>query len=354
MDDKLDKTISTPLYLQIKNKLKRQLSELADLDSARLPSERQLADTYGVSRMTARHALVSLSEELELERNEQGTFVVSKDNQTLSNIRFVFPRNWADLSKSSFYSNIFSGAEHKSHEFNCDIVFSTIDPEQQLISKIKPQDAVILVGETEKKVIQQFHKTGCHLCLVDCNAGSKNLGWDIVQVDNIHASSIAADAFVNNNHTKCALIVPPFKNPSFAFKERKKGYSQRLIECGIKFTDDDCFKMGWFDGEESSKPVLEALLERGYTAVFGSHAHFCVELLQLARSLNVAEQLSFIGFSDDNLCANSELNAIDVPESKIGEAAIEQLIASYTSGWCLKQSASLPSRYIDRGSVHKL
>ena len=354
MDTKLDKSSGTPLYLQIKDKLKQQLSQLADPASARIHSERQLADTYGVSRMTARHALISLSEELELERNEQGTFVASKDNKKLSVIRFVFPHDWAALSNSAFYSNIFSGAEHKSHELKCDIVFSTIDPQQQLLEKINAQDAIVLVGETDRKVIQKFQQTGCHLCLVDCNAGTKNLGWDLVQVDNVQASQIAADAFVNSMHTKCAYIGPHFKNPSFAFKERLKGYGQRLLERGIPFSDDDCFKMGWFDGEDAARPILEQLRDQGYTAVFGSHAHFSVELLQLARNLGIDQEMSFIGFSDDSLAVNSGLNVIDVPESKIGATAIEQLAASFASGWCLKQSAKLPSRYIDRGSVHQL
>ncbi len=354
MDTKLDKKSGTPLYLQIKERIKKSLPTDEQEEDVRIPSERQLADMFGVSRMTARQALKSLSEETALDRNEQGTFLSRANTKNLHTIRFVFPRNWADLSDNSFYGKIFAGAEQKSHEYDCDLLFSTIDNNKQLLDKIGPSEAVVLVAETNKKTINAFQGTGCLLCLVDCNVGTKNLGWDQVNIDNIQGSAIAADAFVNNNHKKCAYIAPYFKTPSFAFKQRQKGFADRLKEHGLKITDKDIFKMGWEDGDEINKPILKQIVDKGYTAVYASQAHFAVDLLQLAREGNVDDKISFIGFSDDNLTKNASLNTIDVPEMQIGEMAIEQLVKSYNNGWCLKQNASVSSNYIDRGSVHTL
>lgn len=72
----LDKGLMQPLYLQLENLLRRQI-ENGDLRPGdRLPSEPDLAQKYGISRMTARRALDSLVAEGLLERHAgKGTFV---------------------------------------------------------------------------------------------------------------------------------------------------------------------------------------------------------------------------------------------------------------------------------------
>ncbi len=65
-----------PLYVQIKDLLQQQIESGAYAIGARLPSERELAQRFGVSRMTARQALQSLAQEgLTSSRVGKGTFV---------------------------------------------------------------------------------------------------------------------------------------------------------------------------------------------------------------------------------------------------------------------------------------
>lgn len=65
-----------PLYIQIKQLLKGQIEAGMFAVGARLPSERELADRYHVSRMTARQALRLLAQEgLTHTRVGKGTFV---------------------------------------------------------------------------------------------------------------------------------------------------------------------------------------------------------------------------------------------------------------------------------------
>lgn len=65
-----------PLYYQLKEILKQQIKD-GDLKAGdQLPSERDLEETYGVSRMTARRALVELCNEGYVYREQgRGTFV---------------------------------------------------------------------------------------------------------------------------------------------------------------------------------------------------------------------------------------------------------------------------------------
>jgi GntR family transcriptional regulator len=76
---------SVPLYIQIKELLQRQIESGEYAVGARLPSERELAQRYDVSRMTARQALRALAQEgLTHSRVGKGTFVSApKINQEL-------------------------------------------------------------------------------------------------------------------------------------------------------------------------------------------------------------------------------------------------------------------------------
>jgi len=68
--------LSTPLYTQIRDYLQARIKEGAYEVGARLPSERELAQEFEVSRMTARQALQDLIQEgLAYSRVGKGTFV---------------------------------------------------------------------------------------------------------------------------------------------------------------------------------------------------------------------------------------------------------------------------------------
>ncbi|MDE8688167.1 GntR family transcriptional regulator, partial [Streptococcus gordonii] len=67
-----------PAYLQIHDQIKKEIDEEVWQIGQRLPSERDLAETFQVSRMTLRQAITLLVEDGVLERRVgSGTFVAS-------------------------------------------------------------------------------------------------------------------------------------------------------------------------------------------------------------------------------------------------------------------------------------
>ncbi|MFO7632200.1 MAG: GntR family transcriptional regulator [Caldilinea sp.] len=75
---------ATPLYIQIKELLQQQIEAGVFAVGERLPSERELSDSYHVSRMTARQAL-RLLQQSGLTRTQvgKGTYVSRKIDQDL-------------------------------------------------------------------------------------------------------------------------------------------------------------------------------------------------------------------------------------------------------------------------------
>ncbi len=86
--DALSKNASIPLYLQVKNTLEAEIRDGKYGVDERLPSERELCETFGISRMTARQALKELERDgLVFSRVGKGTFVSEpKIDQQLSNL----------------------------------------------------------------------------------------------------------------------------------------------------------------------------------------------------------------------------------------------------------------------------
>jgi DNA-binding transcriptional regulator YhcF (GntR family) len=81
----LDKQHSVPIYIQLKQLLRRQIEHGVYLPHQKLPSERDLSQRYNLSRMTARRALQELiSEGLAYTQLGKGTFVANKPNDITS------------------------------------------------------------------------------------------------------------------------------------------------------------------------------------------------------------------------------------------------------------------------------
>jgi GntR family transcriptional regulator, frlABCD operon transcriptional regulator len=74
---KLNNSIATPLYDQLKQIIKDSILQEVYKPGERLPNETELCEIYGVSRITVRRAIQELTEEGLLERKQgKGTFVM--------------------------------------------------------------------------------------------------------------------------------------------------------------------------------------------------------------------------------------------------------------------------------------
>ncbi len=84
----LQREAPNPLYLQLKDTLETQIRAGVYRRHERLPSERELSEKFGVSRMTARHALLALvNDGAVYTRIGKGTFVAGpKIDQQLQSL----------------------------------------------------------------------------------------------------------------------------------------------------------------------------------------------------------------------------------------------------------------------------
>ena len=73
-----------PLYIQLQDIIIKRIDEKKYLPGEAIPSERKMAETYGVNRMTVKRAINKLVEEGYLERKPgAGTYVSKRDNKKI-------------------------------------------------------------------------------------------------------------------------------------------------------------------------------------------------------------------------------------------------------------------------------
>ncbi|MDD3411935.1 MAG: GntR family transcriptional regulator [Eubacteriales bacterium] len=102
MSEPLEKKSQSPLYMQLMNRLKNDVLAGVYPPGARIPSEQVLCETYGVSRVTVRKAMLDLVQEgLLVRRQGKGTFVA--DERMQRNLQHVtsFTRACAGHSVST-------------------------------------------------------------------------------------------------------------------------------------------------------------------------------------------------------------------------------------------------------------
>lgn len=113
-------TSSLPVYIQIHDKLKEEIEQGLWKIGDRLPSERELAVSFGVSRMTLRQAIQTLADEGILERKiGSGTYVAREKVQekmsgTTSFTEIMKLQNRVPSSKTvAFFTTTPSSSEMK-------------------------------------------------------------------------------------------------------------------------------------------------------------------------------------------------------------------------------------------------
>lgn len=103
MKGKLHKESTVPLYRQLKEILKEAIRRGEFRPGDRLPTEMELCETFGVSRITVRQALNELANEGFLYRQQgSGTFVNDRIPSKIETLRIIVPEeSWITLLKKA-------------------------------------------------------------------------------------------------------------------------------------------------------------------------------------------------------------------------------------------------------------
>jgi len=355
---KLDKNSSVPLYFQIMQDLKNEISV-----EQRLPSERKLAEVYEVSRMTARKSLEELKKHLPLTRiRGNGTFVANiekvQPENKISRFRFIFPRSQQSVLSSSFYLKIFLAAEKEVLKIGMDFLFSSLEKDRLILLNIQDNEALIVVGVEDKDFIRSIVKLPNPLCLIDCGEG---LGLKIktLQVDNFNGAYMAVKYLVDAGHRNIAFIGQDLD--LFEFSERFRAYKQVLLDYNIPYNSNYYHTLSWQNLDENADRIAKSLLSEKDipTALFSIGDFFGLKMMKAFQNLGtkIPEDLSIFGFGNAEVSSLSfpSLSSVRLGEEKLGEQAVINILNSIGGGIQEKACWKSPNvELVIRNSINRI
>lgn len=348
--------MTEPLYEQIYKHI------LADIDSGalqpgdRVPSEKELADRYNVSRITSKRALQILDQQGMIDRARgKGSFVARNvkvparpkeagDENRLKEqhmAAFIMP-DFAD----SFGSRLLRSIETHMRLNNIAMLFrrtgGSLEEEASAIDTFLSAgvDGLIVFpvhGEFYNERLLRMVLDRFPLVLVDRYL--KGISACSLSVDNHHAAQDLTEYLVSLGHTQIAFVSPPAQGTS-TIEERMQGVTSGLAAHGLPFGPEDCLTNLYSTlpdafvpeniqkDEETIRQFLAAHPQ--LTAFVVCEYNLALVLEQVLNRLGhqVPRDFSIVCFdSDEEAISGPHFTHICQDEAFMGQKAVELLLA---------------------------
>lgn len=345
-----------PLTDQIHQHLSRRIKDGAWQPDDRLPSERALAEEFGVCRVTVARAVNQMVREGTLRRRRgSGTFVTRKPDTpqpATSDIGLLIP-----FSRDNYVSHIVKGVSETMSEAGFHLLFhDTMGDwrrESRQLQRLRGRAAGCIVFPAEPTQNGEMYASlaadGVPVVFVDRYSPTFNGDW--VVTDNYNAAREAVDRLIAGGRRRIAHITTG-ETFSTAAQDRRLGYCQALLNAGLPVRPDDVrivtppvhpedrdasveYAQGVVDVPPlNARAVVRALLARkeppdaifcvnDWTTIACLHALF-------QEGVHVPGDVSVAGFADNDMLAAhlpAPIIAIRQPSVEIGRRAAQLLIA---------------------------
>lgn len=335
----LDRRSPLPRHLQLREAIRRDALRGGLSAGDLIPSERDIAETYEVSRVTVRRAISDLVKEGFLRREDRrGTFIADTSCSVplLRNTERRLVGVLLCRTANFFSERLLRGMDDESHELNYSVAFGSSDEDplraSQQIERMADEGVlgfviVPLAGEnyrdTNERLFSQIRRKGLPFVLLDCYV--EGSGADTVVSDNFDGAYRATQHLIDLGHRHIAFLA---YLPTSAVEERVSGYQKCLRDNGI-CPDEALLKRV---RPEGVKIAVKELMESNpsVSAIFcvnDTKAMLAWEALR-ELGLRVPEHVALVGY--DNMYGSTGPGALltttDQPLYEEGRMACRMLL----------------------------
>lgn len=366
----IDKNSSIPFHKQLQDLIISQIKSGELKPGAKIPSERELSDIYGVSRATSKNAVLALlNERIVIRTPGKGTFICEEINLTdenkrkHKNIGFVLyqpKKKRLPIEKDPVFMSVFGEIQQYSYKMNNHMMFLYVDedsPEEirsfrALIEKI---DGVVL-GAVENETFMRILDAE-RLPYVLAFPRIDIEGKVVVDFDHRNAGEKSVAYLIEKGHKKIALINGPMNDR--AAKLRFYGFKEAFKKNNIQISDEFiCNPDGWHvqDGYNEALKLFEK--KELPTAIACANDLLAVGVLKACeeRKIKVPEKLSIIGCDNTELSEHSipSLTSVDTYRNFLGKLVAEQLYGLIKNPDFPPIKTIMPVQVIERNSVREM
>jgi len=332
-----------------------------------LPSERDLTDEFGVSRVTVRKGIERLAERGLVSRAPgKGTYVLRRDDTPTAPM--AAPGSIALVSSQltpSVASPIASGCStaalaHRAPLLLCDTggaTFAEAHARELLHLREASRQGVRGVviwwqgNEASRPWLERMLAEGSAVVMVDRYLDG--LPADFVGIDDEGAAYQAVSHLIRNGRRRIACVVNALKVTTSS--GRLAGYKRALTEHGLPFEDGMVVVVeeGAAEAGERAVEQLVALGEPpdGMLAINDYVAIAVIEALE-RRGLHTPDDVATVSFADMEVARHYRvpLTTVRQPFKAIGETAVHLIYERLEAGRTAPQCVLLPTELIVRRS----
>ncbi len=350
-----------PIRSQLRAILRNEISEGKFLPGGRIPSERELAARFHISRTSVRETITELINSGVLFRTVgKGTFVsqsaVRRPNFEVSAVSFVISEDIFNFVQTG-YNKILAGAQHVCRNRETQLLFHPMRDDSIPYSLAIDGDVsqrvsgAIVVGGVKRHVIDRLQEEGIPIVLVDTILDDEARDFPSVAIDYATGARMAVDYLHNCGHRKIGYI-------GFSGSKKYESYWSALEELGLPYDPRQVVFLQLLDLEPgifagframqrilSRRSVPSAMIVTNDFVVIG-----VLEALGMA-GIRVPEHMSVIGFDDLGVKQSPPLTTVRVNLTKVGEEAARMLFEQIESAAGHPKNTLIPVKLIVRGST---
>ena len=328
-----------PKYQQVIDWVKEQISAGNFKAGDKLMSEKELADKFGLSRQTIRHATGELAARNLVTRVQGSGTYIGGIKQPAREERYMSIAVVSTFYESYIFPPTLKGIERvlakNGYSMQVSFTDNKVRREEAILQNLLEKDNIdgIIVEPAKSSLpnpnIKYYRKLQEKRIPIICfNASYPDLDAPCVRIDDTGVAKKAAQLLLDAGHRRIAGI---FKPDDGQGRYRYAGYLSAMEEAGAPFDEQHVIWIDTYDYRDMSK-IEEYLFARlkDASGVVCYNDEVAYQLIDLAlkRGLDIPEDLSVVGIDDSYLAGVSRVPFTSFPHPKdlLGSKVAENLL----------------------------
>ncbi|HYF50809.1 MAG TPA: GntR family transcriptional regulator [Planctomycetota bacterium] len=323
---------SAPLRDQVEQLLKRRINLSAGQNGNRLPSVRDLADEFGVSRNTISQAIANLRKQgLLSTRNKVGVFLRTNEGPVIRTGDIGVIYTGTDPFPTGIWLTVLGGVVEAACEAGRDVVLpgrgtaAGVKEDWNRLTRTGKIGGVVIITTKAPPPDLLDHMQKRNIPVVLTDWWDATLKVDTIMLDNVAGSKAIVSRLLNLGHRRIAFLNSVGGSSA---DERHEGYRQALAEAGVAY--DSRLVRGVYPLASTGRAAMRELMAHEPTAVYtfsDFHAIGAIQAIE-ATGLRVPQDVSVASFGNQasGLDLERPLTTIHGDMHAMGKAAAERIL----------------------------
>ncbi|MGC9327469.1 MAG: LacI family DNA-binding transcriptional regulator [Candidatus Hinthialibacter sp.] len=328
----IDRDSSTPTYQQLFDQIVGRIESDEFHVGEFLPTENEICELSGLSRMTVRKAIDRLHQiGLVKAVRGRGTFIVSKKPATDAKISIGFVlRPHRYIEEDPFYSQVLLGVTQEAQKQGIHLAFISSEQgehEEKSLAhhlSMNPLAGLLIAGQMPQGYLTYIQQL--HVPCVFLNFQSNLYPFDSISADQQEIGRLLAHHLVDHGHQRCLYLSGEAGN--IAYEERLKGFQEI-------FLSDSNRQVFVFKGgkhSESGRMMIQTALKKRltFTSVAAGNDMIAIGAMNELqdRGFQVPEDVSVCGIDNVPFSENSRpsLTTVHIEKYQMGVKALQILL----------------------------